>query len=282
MLMQEAILILLVALANVLSVPLILKDLPIRKIRWYEEGIGGYAVEGNRTTPVPGYPFIEVNPFDYPFGRMPNGTFNPKQPFAAMATWYGAIIGFVGLGWMMANAPNMFTISLFYFVFLLFASMIIIAENISATSMPATSAVVFGYGAFDGQVISGAVTGMAFIGLMQAFKVFGLQVETLQVEDMPIASFIIVAIIIPLVEESVFRNVVGMSAAEMFGWIPGLFVSALLFGIFHAYAYQLNLQMMFMAFLFGLFVQFWDYKYKSMLPGLIAHTIVNAWAFFSV
>lgn len=278
--LQEAILIMIVVLANVISVPLIMRNLPLKRIEWYERGIGGYSVEGNRAYPVSGYPHIEVNPFDYPFGRMPNGTFNPRQPFAAMATWYGAIIGFVGLGWMMANAPNLFTVSIFYFVFLLFSSMIIISENISAESMPATSAVVFGYGAFDGQLLTGTLTGIAFIAVTQMFKIFGLQVEVLQVENMPIASFIVVAIIIPLVEESVFRNVVGMSAAEVFGWIPGILISSLLFGIFHAYAYQLNIQMMFMALLFGLFAQFWDYKYKSMLPGLVAHTIVNAWAFF--
>lgn len=278
MLVQEAVLVFFTLLAFTLAAVLYYRSPKPVRVEWYERGIGGYDIGGNRAYPVPGYLNIEVNPFDYPFSEMPSGTFNVWQPYKEAESWYVAIIGLNGLGWIMVNVPHLFTVAVIYFTFLLFSLIIVIAEFISPKHLRVTSAVAFGYGAWDGQVITGVLAGILFTFLSYSFKLLSFQVEALQVENMPVASAIIIILVVPLVEEATFRDVVGMSAGEVFGWVPGMFISAAIFGLFHAYVYQLNFGMIFLAFVFGLIAQFIDYKYKSMLPGLVAHSVVNAWA----
>ena len=102
----------------------------------------------------------------------------------------------------------------------------------------------------------------------------------MQIRGMPLASFIMTVVMVPMTEEGLFRGVLAPSIAEQAGWVHGAFVSSLLFAIFHAYVYGLNAAKMLFAFAFGFLAAVVDFRYRSVVPGTVAHMIVNAVAWF--
>jgi len=248
------------------------------KLDWYEEGIGGYSITGNKAYPSI-YSMTEVNPFDYYFSPMPEGTFNAIQPFFSDISWLYALIALTGLAWVMINVPEFSTVAQLYFALALFVMIVGIAERISPSKTDMTGFVALGYGAWDKQIIIGVVIGTFIIVLGS----FGLQFATiLQLKDMPLMSFVLSVLIVPMVEETVFRNVIGMSFAEQAGWVGGVIATSIMFAVFHVYVYQASFVPLLNAFIFGVLAQISDYKYKSVLPGLVGHMIINFYAVFIV
>lgn len=219
-----------------------------------------------------------IDPFDYLFKPMPPGTFNEIQPFNDSLAWLYALAVYGGCGWAIINVPELFKPMLIYLILAVIVGMVSAVERIEPVETRATAMVALGYGEWDEQILAGFAIAVPFV----LFSLLGMKVvgwQVLAVEESAIASFILTVILAPMVEEVVFRNLIGFSAAEKFGYVIGVLLSASLFAIAHTYVYSGDLQMMIVAFIFGAVAQIVDYYYFSMLPGWVAHTIVNLAAF---
>jgi len=200
------------------------------------------------------------DPYDYLTKPMPEGTFSANQPFKRAFMWFGAIIALMGFGWMAVNVPEYRTLALIYAGMASIATIIYIAEEISPTATETTACMLLGYGKWLEQILYGAAIGFAFVTINNALGIY-LQANPLQVKDMPIASFIITVIMVPIVEEGLFRGIIAPSIAEDAGLLHGALISAFAFAMFHGYAYGYNPIAMFIAFLFGvvlLELAFWS------------------------
>ncbi|RLC34550.1 MAG: hypothetical protein DRZ76_02470 [Candidatus Nealsonbacteria bacterium] len=243
-------------------------------ISWYEEGIGGYSFSGGGGYGP--YTMVEVNPFDYPFESMPSGTFNPDQPLSVTNLWLSVILAFLPLTWVLIVIPDM-DLKFFAMAYLiLFSAPSIVSgiEILDPVKSRGVAVVSFGYGAFLKQMLMGLLAAMPFVYLcsLNIYKISTL----FQIEGAYAATAILSVLAVPVVEEELFRDVVGFSVAEKLGWVPGALFSSALFALFHSYVYSLSLHLMLLSFAFGVVVQIIDYKYKSVLPGYIAHILVNA------
>jgi len=221
------------------------------------------------------------DPYDYFWkGPMPEGTFSANQPFKKAFEWFGAIMALMGFGWMAVNVPEYRTLAFIYAGMAVIAMVVYVAEEISPLKTETTACMLFGYGKWEEQILWGIIIGLVFVAFNYALGVY-LQVNPLQVKEMPVASFIITVLMVPIVEEGLFRGVIAPSIAEDAGVLHGALVSAFAFAMFHGYAYGYNPVAMFIAFLFGTVAALVDFKYKSILPGAIAHQIVNFFAYLS-
>jgi len=221
------------------------------------------------------------DPYDYFWrGPMPEGTFSANQPFKRVFMWFGAIMALMGFGWIAINVPEYRTLALIYAGMAVITMVVYIAEEISPLKTETTACMLFGYGKWDEQMFYGVIIGLAFVTLNYALGIY-LQVNPLQVKEMPIASFIITVMMVPIVEEGLFRGVIAPSIAEDAGLIHGALISAFAFAMFHGYVYGYNPLAMTMAFLFGVVAALVDFKYKSLLPGAVGHSIVNFFAYIN-
>ena len=220
-----------------------------------------------------------INPLDYLFREMPEGTYSTNQPFKKAIMWSGVILDTVGSGWIAVNVPEWSMLGIIYVLMSLIVAIVFLVEEIAPKRSEATGAMLFGYGKWDEQILIGLVAALPFIvinvvGECQLFQV-------MQIKGMVIGSFIVTAFIVPTVEEATFRGVVAPSIAEDAGIVHGALISAFMFAVFHAYAFHYNYLAMFVVFVFGTIVGFIDLYYKSILPGLAAHAAINTVAYFS-
>jgi len=225
-----------------------------------------------------------VNPFDYLTKPMPEGTFSANQPFKKVYAWVGGVMCLMGFGWMAVNIPTeykTFVLSVIYGVASVVVMVVVLIEEVAPYKSEITGVMLLGYGEWDKQIEYGIAMSIPFILVSSLMKVYGIAVKPFQVVGMPVASFILVAIMIPLVEEGLFRGVLAASIAEDAGVIHGALISAFVFAMFHAYAYSTNPVYMATAFAFGIVAALVDFRFKSTLPGTIAHSLTNMTAFIS-
>ena len=220
-----------------------------------------------------------ANPLDYLVGPMPEGTYTANQPFKKAFAWFGSIVGLLGFGWVAVNVPAMRSVAIIYGVFGAVAAAIILVEEIAPRKSEITACMLWGYGDWDKQILLGFAIALPFIVVEVLFS--SLRFGVMQVQDMPLASFIITVLMVPIIEEGLFRGVLAPSIAEDAGIIHGALISSFVFTVFHAYAYQLNLPALAMVFLFGAVAGFVDLVYKSILPSATAHKLINLYAFMS-
>jgi len=210
-----------------------------------------------------------VNPYNYLFRPMPEGTFSADQPYKRAFAWLGALVVLMGFGWIAVNVPPLTTLAMIYMGMGLIVMVVVLVEDISPTKSDITACMLWGYGHYEDQILLGLVIAIPFVLLNFVGEV------ALQIENMPVASFILTVIMIPMVEEALFRGVIAASIAEDAGIVHGAIFSAFIFAMFHAYAYHLDWLKIFIAFAFGVVVALADFKYKSILPGVVAHMAVN-------
>jgi len=219
-----------------------------------------------------------VNPLDYLFRPMPEGTYNTNQPFKKAALWGGIILGLAGPGWIIANVPEWATLGIFYALMAVICGMIYLAEEIDPKRSEVSAAMLFGYGKWEEQVLIGVALAVPFILINgRSEQIF----QVMQIKGMVIGSFVVTVFIVPTVEEAMFRGISAPTIAEDAGVVHGALVSAMLFAVFHAYAYGFNWVAMFVVFVFGAIAGFVDLAYKSVLPSLVAHMLINFAAFLS-
>lgn len=90
-------------------------------------------------------------------------------------------------------------------------------------------------------------------------------------------SFLALVVIAPIVEESIFRGLMLPAFARSFGKVAAVFITALLFGAIH---WQLNVGIV--TFFMGLLMGWMYYKTRSLVPGILFHSLKNLVAFISI
>ena len=222
---------------------------------------------------------VDVDPLDYLARPMPEGTYSANQPFKKAFAWFGSIVGLLGFGWVAVNVPVMRVVATLYGVFGVATAAIILVEEIAPRKSEITACMLWGYGDWDKQILLGVAIALPFIAVEVLFS--SLRFGVMQVQGMPLASFIITVLMVPIIEEGLFRGVLAPSIAEDAGIIHGALISSFVFTVFHAYAYQLNLLALIVVFIFGAVAGFVDLVYKSILPSATAHKLINLYAFMS-
>jgi membrane protease YdiL (CAAX protease family) len=90
-----------------------------------------------------------------------------------------------------------------------------------------------------------------------------------------VLAFTFVVISKPFKEEAVFGNFITTTALERMGIVPALAISGALFAIFHFAVYHANVFYMFLAFMFRILAGLALIKFRSFMPGLIGHMLIN-------
>ncbi len=86
----------------------------------------------------------------------------------------------------------------------------------------------------------------------------------------PVVEILFLGIIVPFVEEFLYRGVIYERFRDCFPAVPAIVMSALLFGIFH-----FNLAQFLYAFLMGLFLANFAERYHSFFPAFLGHATAN-------
>jgi len=95
--------------------------------------------------------------------------------------------------------------------------------------------------------------------------------EMLAPPNMPFSVvFITVALIPGICEEIFFRGVIQPTLIKRFGPVPGILITALFFGLFHA-----QIQQMIVFFFVGIYFGLLAYRAGSFLYSALAHTVFN-------
>ncbi|RLI85929.1 MAG: hypothetical protein DRO98_06190 [Archaeoglobales archaeon] len=188
----------------------------------------------------------------------------------------------IGFAWLMVNVPQLFALSVIYSFLCVFIGVVGLAERI-APKKSDVAILIWGYGKWGEQLAVGVAVAVPFV-LMSFIGAYQLaySYQFLSLKGRPLAAVIVTAFLIPIAEEGFFRCVIAPTTAEGIGVVPAALVSASTFAIFHFAVYQASIPAMFLAFLFGAFAAFADLIYKSGLPGLVGHIIINYSATLSV
>ncbi|MDP4038380.1 MAG: type II CAAX endopeptidase family protein [bacterium] len=90
-------------------------------------------------------------------------------------------------------------------------------------------------------------------------------------------SFLVTVLIAPIIEETYFRGFIFTALSKRGGYLFGALASSFIFGLLH---FQTNI--IIYTFLLGLFLAFMYYRLKSIIPGIVLHTINNLVAFLII
>lgn len=219
-------------------------------------------------------PKMRIDPFDYMFKPVPKGYFTARQPYINVFAWLGALQCVLGFLWMLVCVPDMRGVALVYSAMsIMVAGVYLICYYKPDMPMDLVGVMALGWCCWEDQTLAGILLSIPFI--VASFFV----TVPMQIKNMPIASFIVTVIMIPMVEEGLFRGVLAPSVAEFAGIFHGAMVSAVAFGIMHAYVYKLDWVRIFIVTCFGFVASMVDFKFDSILPSTVAHAIVNAMAY---
>jgi len=206
----------------------------------------------------------------YVFKELPEGTFTANQPFARAHLWLVFILGFWGFFWVMVSIMEWAVVGAVYHC-VCFAATCAIWLEVSRFQRRLTAVMIYGNSRWGEQILYGLILALPFLllGVTQQFM------QTMQLTGMPVAMFLLSVIMIPLAEEVGFRGLIAPMLAESFGIMPATVLSSFLFAIFHGYVYQAALVPLAIAFSFGCVACLVNFRYKSILPGLVGHIAIN-------
>ena len=91
----------------------------------------------------------------------------------------------------------------------------------------------------------------------------------------------VLCFIIPWIEESYFRAMVVCKLAELFGSVLAILGSAIIFTVFHLFVYAHNIPVLVVLFIMSILAAIPIIKWRTYLPGLVAHIIINTLAYLS-
>jgi len=214
-----------------------------------------------------------INPLDYMFKSMPEGTYVFRQPFAKPMTWLFAVIGITNLAWVLINVPDLYAFATVYLLMAFVPGIVGFLEYAIPIKSEGVAAVSLGWDRFGEQIFAGLAIASPFVMTNALFTVKSQVMEELAA--MPVASFIFTVIIVPLVEEATFRGALAPTIAKELGVIPSVIITSFVFAIFHAMAYEWTIPLLIYVFVFSLAATFVALYYKSVLSSWIAHTLVN-------
>ena len=95
--------------------------------------------------------------------------------------------------------------------------------------------------------------------------------------DTPVWFFIVGAILAPLVEEIFFRGFLFQGFRAKYGWVAGMLVSSVIFGIAH-----LDPASLIPTFILGCLLSYLYQRSNSIWPGVILHTLINTFGLTAV
>jgi len=219
-------------------------------------------------------PRYKIDVFKYMFKPVPQGYFTSRQPYFNVFAWLGAFQCGIGFLWLYICVPEMRLVANAYLWMVgVVATVCLVNYYFSwygKIPMDILGVMTFGWCCWEDQILFGMLLALPF--LLLSF----LSVETfLQIKNMPIASFIVTVIMVPMVEEGFFRGVLAPSIAEFAGIFHGALATSILFAVFHAYVYHLDWFRIGVVFCFGFAASMVDFKFDSVLPSTIAHSIIN-------
>lgn len=220
----------------------------------------------------------QFNPMDYLLSKMPEDVYVFKQPFSLALTWLFTSVGVVGMGWVLVNVPELYQIATVYILMALIAGFVAMFEYAIPIQSELVAAIGLGYNRWVEQILVGVVIALPFIFVNSLFIVEGGTFELSlfkELETVPVAAFLFTVLIVPLVEEGIFRGVFAPTVAKELGIIPAVFLVSLFFAIYHAYVYQWTVALFLYAFSFSVLATLAALYYCSILPGWVAHTLVN-------
>lgn len=221
----------------------------------------------------------------YWFSGYPEGAFSVVPPYTVDPQKF---IFYAGLGimlpvlWISVNVPELSNVAFWYVGLVALMLPLMMFEWIFPKKMEATAMVGFGGLSYGTQAAIGVGIAlsvlMIFYSIPTEFRIFPFSARS--AGDITLFAFFLTVIAVPLIEEFTFGNLISASVIEELGIIPGSIVASLAFAMFHFLVYQSNAFFLFAAFVFRLLTCLAMVRFVSFLPGLVAHYVVNAVAFF--
>ncbi len=126
-------------------------------------------------------------------------------------------------------------------------------------------------------MILGNIIGLiftAFIGNVKGDGVDNILIDTVS-QLSPLTSFFLVVILAPVVEEYFFRKFI-IDKVHMHGKLPAIFISGMMFGLFH-----MNANQFFYAFFLGIILAYVYVNYGDIKSCVLLHMLVNSVGFIA-
>lgn len=127
-------------------------------------------------------------------------------------------------------------------------------------------------------IVLGVVCGILFIfGMSQAIGSF-FAFETLTIFGVNIEPIILVlapVVAIPIAEELFFGGLFTPTLAEAMGVIPAALIIGLIWVLWHIGTYATATEVLVFLFLFRIVMTFVILHYKSLMPAIVAHIVIN-------
>jgi len=180
--------------------------------------------------------------------------------------------------WVLTNVQELFFPALIYSIIYCVCIPLIALEFLFPMQMKATAMVGFGEGDYGNQIVIGITLGTAFalLGTSLGLKMGALPSlpEISELFPMLMTFFFSVGVA-PFLEEWFFGNIVTCSLIKHLGYVPGVIASGIIFASMHFAAYNLDIGLLMMAFLFRVVCSLIILRYTSFLPNWVAHTTYN-------
>lgn len=210
------------------------------------------------------------------FSRFPTNFYTcyGKNSMGLMGTVFALSV--FAFTWIAVNLPSLFELSTVYAVM---GTMITAVGLIEYSTKNRMSALV----GYLGENVSlgflfliGIAISLIFAPFVLFFDVWNFQIEPLAITGAPVLTFILVAVLIPFIEEGVWSGVVCPTFIERTGLVTGVLFVILSWVAFHYLAYQPFTASDFL-FLggFRLLTLIPIIKYKSLLPAVLSHNLIN-------
>jgi len=179
------------------------------------------------------------------------------------------------LMWGRVNLPELGDATTVYLFMFLATAVVLVGEIIAPEAYPLASIARLGSGGIPG-VFFELVVGAAIAFIFAYFPPASLTPVQLTAPASLIGSafFTLFFAMIPLQEEIAFGGSALPSIAEL-GIVPALLFDAAFFGLFHFAVYGASPLMMLRAALFRFSVDCFILQRRSLLPGVVAHLLLN-------
>jgi len=189
--------------------------------------------------------------------------------------WLYALTVLVFL-WIAINTAQMFKLGIIY------TSMGILAVALTGIEwvMPrktfwgASSGVYSESAEMDELVFIGLILGIGFVTFQ--YSLGSLAMGNLMAEKSPLVNLYLVGFAIPVIEVGFFAGVLTSSFVERYGVVFGLSAVAVLFAIFHYSTWGLTATSLLALEVYRLASSYTVVKFRSVLPSLVAHIIINS------
>lgn len=225
--------------------------------------------------PYEGIKTMNIDYFEYAFKKYPEKSFALLPPYTVDPSKFllvAFLLVFGPLLWILFNVEEFFKPALLYVVLCAFVVPICLIEWLHP-ELEVTGLVGWGGINYDKQILIGLLIGFTTV-LLFLPKSFAVTVS------IPLVFFIL--IVAPIVEEMFFGNLIPASLIESMGWVGGSIITSISFAVMHWLAYSADAFALFAAFCFRLMCCIALVKFRSFLPGLVAHTFVNIASLVSI